>query len=52
MTADQETHPQAYAGSKFEASADDLLDVISIDVVAERTPGRPAGKGQCELQAG
>src|SRR5207245_10190984 len=38
MTAGQETHPQAYAGSKFEASADDLLGVISIDVVAERTP--------------
>jgi len=38
MTADQEKRPQAYAGSKFEASADDLLGVISIDVVAERTP--------------
>src|SRR5438445_4560596 len=38
IQSDQETYPQAYPGSKFEASADDLLGVISIDVVAERTP--------------
>lgn len=37
MTADHDTRPRAHAGSKFEASADNLLRVIPIDVVAERT---------------
>jgi len=38
MTADQETQPNAHTGSKFEASADNLLGMISIDIVAERAP--------------
>jgi hypothetical protein len=38
MAADQETQPHAHASSKFEASADNPLGMISIDVVAERAP--------------
>jgi len=38
MTADQETQTRAHTSSKFEASADNLLGMISIDIVAERAP--------------